>query len=86
MGALAAWLIAAGAAAALVEPRAGWVALGALAALLALNAPLYGFFWRKRGIRFACAAVAMHGLYLLYSSAVFVALAVAARLPAIRRG
>jgi GT2 family glycosyltransferase len=43
----------------------------ALAALALLNADLYRFFARQRGLRFAVAAGALHGLYLLYSSATF---------------
>ena len=42
-----------------------------------LNAPLYAFFARHGGVRFSIAAVALHGLYLLYSSAVFVGMAAA---------
>jgi GT2 family glycosyltransferase len=41
------------------------------AALLALNAPLYRFFWRKRGGRFTAGAVAWHWFYFLYSGLAF---------------
>lgn len=47
-----------------------------LAALLwVLNAPLYRFFHRKRGLRFTLLAVLWHWFYYLYSAAVFAALA-----------
>lgn len=71
LSALAAWTVVVAALTAIVVPAAVWVALGALAALWALNAELYAFFRQRRGLRFAAAAVALHGLYLLYSSAVF---------------
>ena len=44
-------------------------ALGLL--LLALNAPLYLFFYRKRGLRFTLQAVPWHWFYYLYSTAAF---------------
>lgn len=40
-------------------------------AFLYLNAPLYRFFWRKRGLGFALRAVPWHWLYYLYSSVAF---------------
>lgn len=40
-------------------------------ALLALNADLYLFFRRKRGLQFALQAIAWHWLYYLYSSIAF---------------
>ncbi len=40
-------------------------------ALLALNADLYLFFRRKRGLQFALQAIAWHWLYYLYSSLAF---------------
>jgi GT2 family glycosyltransferase len=46
------------------------VALGVLL-LLALNADLYRFFVRKRGLSFAARALFLHWFYYLYSSAVF---------------
>jgi GT2 family glycosyltransferase len=53
---------------------ASWWRPGALAvagvlavALLALNAPLYIFFQRKRGLRFALQATLWHWLYYFYS-------------------
>ena len=39
--------------------------------LLALNAQLYVFFYRKRGFVFSLMAVFMHWLYLFYSSVTF---------------
>ena len=44
-------------------------ALGVL--LLFLNTPLYRFFYRKRGIRFALQAVSWHWFYYFYSSIAF---------------
>jgi len=53
----------------------GFVALSAVAALslLVLNAGLYRFFWRKRGLCFALQSVAWHWLYYLYSGFAFTA-------------
>lgn len=46
---------------------------GALAlALLALNAPLYCFFHRKRGLRFAVQTIPWHWFYYFYSGLAFV--------------
>jgi GT2 family glycosyltransferase len=73
LSAAAAWAAVTASFAALVVPGAVWVAVAALAALVFLNADLYGFFLRKRGLIFAVIAGAMHALYLLYSSAVFAA-------------
>jgi glycosyltransferase involved in cell wall biosynthesis len=39
--------------------------------LLALNAPLYRFFWRKRGLWFAVRTVPWHWLYYFYSGLAF---------------
>jgi len=39
--------------------------------LLVLNAPLYRFFFRKRGIRFTIQAVTFHWLYFFYSGVAF---------------
>jgi glycosyltransferase involved in cell wall biosynthesis len=47
------------------------LAAGLAAALLALNWPLYMFFLRKRGGRFALAAIPWHWLYFLYSGLAF---------------
>lgn len=56
---------------------AGWWS-GSLAAacaltmsLLALNAPLYRFFWRKRGLQFAIQAIPWHWFYYFYSGLAF---------------
>jgi glycosyltransferase involved in cell wall biosynthesis len=50
---------------------AGVVAL-LIALLLAVNAPVYRFFWRKRGLRFALQTIPCHWLYYLYSGLAFV--------------
>src|SRR5690606_8523838 len=78
VSAVAAWLMVAAAAAAFVAPGALWIAITAFATLLVLNAPLYGFFARRGGLRFVPVAIGMHALYLLYSSAVFLGLTAAA--------
>jgi len=54
-----------------------WPALAGLAALfiallLALNAPLYQFFWRQRGFWFALQTIPCHWFYYLYSGLAFV--------------
>lgn len=41
----------------------------ALLAVAALNRTLYGFFLRRRGVRFVAAAIPLHLLYYLYSTA-----------------
>jgi hypothetical protein len=64
-------------------PLVVWPGLGVLlltASLAALNADLYGFFFRRGGARFALLAAALHSAYLLYSSLVFVCLLVSHRL------
>jgi hypothetical protein len=53
---------------------AGWLWLVVallVIALLALNSDLYLFFLRRRGISFTLAAIPLHWLYYLYSSAAF---------------
>ena len=54
---------------------AWWGLLPAITALGLLNADLYGFFWRQGGPGFAVGAVALHALYLIYSSLTFTVLA-----------
>jgi len=45
---------------------------GALSlSLLALNAPLYRFFWGKRGLRFAVQTIPWHWFYYFYSGLAF---------------
>jgi hypothetical protein len=61
-------------------PWARWLAAAALGTIVLVNAPLYVFFLRLRGLRFALAGAALHGLYLLYSSAVFASLSARHRL------
>jgi glycosyltransferase involved in cell wall biosynthesis len=39
--------------------------------LLSLNAPLYCFFWRKRGVRFAVQTIPWHWFYYFYSGLAF---------------
>jgi GT2 family glycosyltransferase len=39
--------------------------------LLVLNAPLYRFFWRKRGLFFTLQAIPWHWLYYMYSGLAF---------------
>jgi glycosyltransferase involved in cell wall biosynthesis len=46
-------------------------AVGALAAIVILNRPLYAFFLRLRGLRFTAAAIPLHLLYYLYSTGSF---------------
>jgi len=46
-------------------------ALAVVAALLTLNSGLYGFFLRKRGLRFTLLAIPMHFFYYLYCGASF---------------
>jgi hypothetical protein len=47
------------------------VAVLIMVALLVKNAPLYRFFLRKRGLRFALQSVPLHWLYYLYSGLAF---------------
>ena len=47
------------------------VAAAAVLGLLALNAPVYRFFWCKRGPLFTLMVLPWHWLYYLYSSLVF---------------
>jgi len=42
-----------------------------MVALVVINAPLYRFFLKKRGLRFALQAVPWHWLYYLYSGLAF---------------
>jgi glycosyltransferase involved in cell wall biosynthesis len=62
------------------------VAALALVVLGAANRDLYTFFFRRGGLPFAVVSVLMHGLYLLYSSAIFGVLFVSDRAARIRRG
>lgn len=49
-----------------------WIfAWAAAVGLLALNAPVYRFFWRKRGVRFALRAILWHWFYYLYGGLAF---------------
>jgi len=42
-----------------------------MVALVVINAPLYGFFLKKRGLRFAIGSIPWHWLYYLYSGLAF---------------
>jgi cellulose synthase/poly-beta-1,6-N-acetylglucosamine synthase-like glycosyltransferase len=57
-------------------PVLRWFALALAMALLFLNAPVYAFFWRKRGGWFALAAIPWHWAYFLYSGLGFAIAAV----------
>lgn len=49
-----------------------FILAGALVlSLLILNAPVYRFFWEKRGLRFTLQAIPWHWLYYLYSGLAF---------------
>jgi glycosyltransferase involved in cell wall biosynthesis len=52
--------------------------------LLVLNAPLYRFFWRKRGLPFTLQAIPWHWLYYIYSGAAF-AIGIGRRLLGLQR-
>ena len=63
-------------------PSLWWIAAALAALLLGLNAPLYRFFWRKRGVPFSLRTIPWHWFYFLYSG---VAFAIATALHCIRR-
>ncbi len=65
------WLLPVGLAAAALRLAWAGLAAGAAIFLVIINRPLYRFFLKKRGWRFAAGAVLWHWFYLLYSSAVF---------------
>ena len=56
-------------------------ALAIVTALLTLNRGLYGFFLRKRGLRFTLLAIPMHFLYYLYCGASFAVCWIQNRIP-----
>ena len=56
-------------------------ALAVVAALLTLNSGLYGFFLRKRGLRFTLLAIPMHFFYYLYCGASFAVCWIQHRIP-----
>jgi GT2 family glycosyltransferase len=68
VGAALTWLVVGSLGLAWVWPRLGGVAGISAAGLLALNAPLYRFFLRKRGPVFLLRAIAWHWLYYLYGT------------------
>lgn len=53
-------------------PDALTFAIGLVGLLLGLNAPVYQFFYQKRGFRFALAVIPWHWLYYGYSGLAFV--------------
>ncbi len=63
--------LAASGVAALWAPQALFGAALLALFLLLVNGSLYGFFYRKRGIRFALGAIPWHWFYFLYSSIAF---------------
>ena len=69
--ALAAWLLFISLAGGAWSRGSLLISAASALALLALNAPLYRFFHRKRGFRFATQAIVWHWFYYLYSSAAF---------------
>ncbi len=73
LSALAAWAAVGLFALSLWRPWALAPALLAVAALAALNLDLYRTFARQGGVGFAAGAAALHAVYLLYSSLVFLA-------------
>lgn len=54
-------------------PSLGTLSMLSVLGLVGLNADLYRFFWKQRGITFALRAVLLHGLYYAYSSLAFAA-------------
>ncbi len=48
------------------------IVTGAILLLLWLNAPLYKFFWRKRGLWFAIKAIPWHWFYYFYGGLAFI--------------
>lgn len=53
-------------------PALLWIGFACAVALLGLNMPLYRFFARQRGVRFALAAIPWHWLYYWYSGLAFI--------------
>jgi hypothetical protein len=91
LGALAAWVLLGCALLVLGFGLLGlgrlaiWPGLGVLlsgAGVVAPNADLFSFFFRRGGACFALSAAALHVAYLLYSSLVFACLLVGHRLRA----
>lgn len=71
LSALVAWGIVACLFGAVILPALLWLGAAGAVALVMLNARLYRFFARHGGAAFVAAAIGLHALYLLYSSAVF---------------
>lgn len=78
LSAVAAWMLVITAPLSFWKPFLLLVVAASILALALLNARLYRFFLGGGGIRFVCTAIAMHLLYLLYSSAVFALMAAGA--------
>jgi GT2 family glycosyltransferase len=70
-------------AAARVSPP--WPALILFGLIAVANRRLFGYFRRRRGVRFAIGGLIYHQLYYLYSAAAFLYCLAAYRLPAVRR-
>ncbi len=73
ISAAAAWALLAALAASCWWPGLWPAVAGMTALLLVLNAPLYLFLARRRGLGFALGSIVWHWLYYLYSTAAFVA-------------
>lgn len=71
ISALLCWLLLASLIFFWLTPWLWLVALVCAFALIVLNADLYRFFYLKRGLLFTLAAIPLHWLYYLYSSAAF---------------
>lgn len=56
-----------------IWPILALTALALASFLLVINAPVYRFFWRKRGLKFALQAIPWHWFYFLYGGLAFVA-------------
>lgn len=63
--------LVASAIASVLVPEFGLVALGLSLTLLALNADVYRFFYRKRGLVFTLRVIPWHWFYFLYGGATF---------------
>lgn len=68
-----AWVLVLATGAYLARAVSGTWPLGAFAAAIAVNAPLFALFRRTNGTLFALAAIAFHQFHYVYASAAFVA-------------
>lgn len=78
ISAVAAWMLVLGLPVSVFVRPMAILVVASVVVLAALNARLYRLFFGRGGLRFVCTALAMHVLYLLYSSAVFATLAAGA--------